>query len=421
MTIRNIFSSSLIKNSGLYAISSLINSAIPLLLLPYLTKVLSVEDYGQVAIFMLVQAFMGPFVSMNVHATISRKYFTEDASSYPVYIFNAFLLLILSTITTLLLVFFLSGYLSDITKLDSTWLFAAVISSACQLIILSVLTLLQVQNKPLKYGLLQIILTIVNLLFTFLLIEFYNYKAEGRILAIVYSYVLCAIAFVSWVIYSKQLKFRLNIGFITHAFLYGAPLIPHVVGAIILSIADRLLINKLHSEYEAGLFTVALQLCSVMTIMLSAFNSAFSPWLFRKLKENNSQEKKRIVKFTYLGFLIIALGGFLFSLMLPGIIQLVAGSKFIESVKYINWIIIGIILSSFYILIANYIFYAEKTYLLAMSTSICALAYWPIALFMFNNYGVVGIPRASATCCFLLFIFTWILSARVYKMPWLLK
>ena len=422
MTVKNLFNSSLLRSSGIYTASSLINAALPLILMPYLTKVLSVEDYGIVAIFMLLQAFFGPFVSMNVHAAISRKFFSDDVDfSFQSYLFNGLLLILVSTVATLLVMLCFSIALTRLTHLTTGWLVAAVISAAGQFVVTSILTVLQVKGKPMIYGAMQICLTVVNLIFTFFLIKKYNYSYSGRILAIVYSYAFCAVVYTAWLFYRKQIKIKVEVNQLKHLLFYGAPLIPHVLGGIMLGMADRLLINKLHSTYQAGIFTVALQLCSILTVILSSFNAAFIPWLFKKLKENNFEQKKQIVRFTYAGFVVIAVVGFFYALLLPNIIHLITGNKYDESVKNIIWILIGIVFNGFYILIANYIFFAEKTYLLAISTFSCALIYWPIALCMFKLNGVIGIPQASAISFCILFFSTWLLSGKVYKMPWLLK
>lgn len=421
MNLKLIFQSSLLRNSGVYTVSSLLNAAIPFALLPYLTRVLTVEDYGILTIFMLAQSFLGPFVSVNANAALSRKFFSLNRNDFKEFLSNVFLIQLLSTFITLLLVWFFAPYLMDVTQLSRRFLIFAVLAASGQFLVTSVQTIFQVQNKPVVFGILQVILTLTNLGLTFFLVNKLQYSVDGRILAITYAYLGCAICYILWLIRKRYIAFSIKREYTRYLIRFGLPLIPHVIGGIVLGLADRLMINKLDSSYEAGIFGVAVQLCSAVTIVLSAFNAAFIPWLFERLKLGNDDINLKIVKLTYLGFFTIALGTLLYAQVLPEVIEFIAGEKYAESQKYINWILIGLAFNGFYILISNYIFFAEKTHLLAVSTFSCAIIYFPLVLFMFERGGAIAVPMASAICFALLFVSTWVLSARIHKMPWLLR
>lgn len=420
MKLKAILGSSLFKNSGIYTLSSLLNAAIPFALLPYLTRVLTVEDYGILTIFMLVQSFLGPFVSVNANAALSRKYFSLSSTEFRAFLANVFFVQLISTFVTLMLVVIFINFLMDVTQINQKFLIFAVFAASGQFVVTSIQTIYQVQNKPVTYGILQVLLTLINLGLTFFLVSRLQYSAEGRILAITLAYILSAVLYIIWIIRKGLIQISIKKRYLKYLLSFGLPLIPHVIGGIVLGLADRLMINKLDSSYEAGIFGVAVQLCSAVTIILSAFNAAFIPWLFSRLKLSDKSVNLKIVKLTYLGFLVIALGTFIYSLMLPWMIDFIAGEKYVESQKYINWILIGLCFNGFYILVSNYIFYAEKTHLLAISTFCCAIIYFPLVTYLFNQGGSVAIPQASAISFGLLFISTWIMSSRVHKMPWLL-
>ncbi len=57
--IRALLGFSLIKSSGIYTLSSFISAAVPFILIPVLTRVLSPEDYGVLSMFSIVLALIG--------------------------------------------------------------------------------------------------------------------------------------------------------------------------------------------------------------------------------------------------------------------------------------------------------------------------------------------------------------------------
>ena len=75
---QRIFSSSLLKSSGIYTISSLVNAAIPFLLMPLLTRCLTPEDYGIVSMFSICVAIITPFVGLSMNGAVARAYYTEE-------------------------------------------------------------------------------------------------------------------------------------------------------------------------------------------------------------------------------------------------------------------------------------------------------------------------------------------------------
>lgn len=72
-------------------------------------------------------------------------------------------------------------------------------------------------------------------------------------------------------------------------------------------------------------------------------------------------------------------------------------------------------------MVVNYIFYVKKTYILAWITFLSAAINIVLNYFLIRANGAIGAAQATAITFFVSFILTWILSAKVYNMPWLLK
>ncbi|WP_369412260.1 oligosaccharide flippase family protein [Geotalea toluenoxydans] len=68
--ISRILSSSLFRASGIYTISAVINSSIPFLMMPILTRFLTPTDYGIVSMFTVLVGIVSPFVGLNIHAPL---------------------------------------------------------------------------------------------------------------------------------------------------------------------------------------------------------------------------------------------------------------------------------------------------------------------------------------------------------------
>src|SRR5690606_8127768 len=128
--------------------------------------------------------------------------------------------------------------------------------------------------------------------------------------------------------------------------------------------------------------------------------------------------KIKIVKFTYLYFFSLLLIALLGSFLLPYLVGKFVGSSFKMASSYIFWIVLGYVFNGMYLMVAGFIFYVKKTALLSKITITVALTNIPVCYLFLKYFGTVGAGISMSVIYFVSFIFTWILSNRVYKMPW---
>src|SRR5690606_23157141 len=147
---------------------------------------------------------------------------------------------------------------------------------------------------------------------------------NGRIFAQAWVPIAFAGIAVSFLFTEKLLSWSWRPQYIKEALDFGLPLIPHVAGAFLLLTADRFVVNSKLGLEQAGVYMVAIQLTMAMSILFDAFNKAYVPWLFESLKRNCDLEKRRIVKWTYLYFLILLLIAFIAFIFGPIAVDLIA-------------------------------------------------------------------------------------------------
>ena len=119
---------------------------------------------------------------------------------------------------------------------------------------------------------------------------------------------------------------------------------------------------------EAGLYSLAAQVCSIISFLTMSFNNAFVPWLYNKLVLNDLQINLKIVKNTYLYLFGLCLLGFISIFTFPFIIKLFINKDYHNSIKFIPLVIFGFIFQGMYFMVTNYISYSEKTYYQAIVT-----------------------------------------------------
>src|SRR5690606_22090920 len=85
---------------------------------------------------------------------------------------------------------------------------------------------------------------------------------------------------------------------------------------------------------------------------------------------------------------------------------------------YIPYLLLAFGFNGMYLMITNYLFYAEKTAFLARNTLLVGIFNLPVCYFLTKYYGLYGASFAIIISYCLLFVSTCIASYKAYPMPW---
>ena len=168
-----------------------------------------------------------------------------------------------------------------------------------------------------------------------------------------------------------------------YAFYFNLPLLPNYLSNVILGQSDRIMIGRFCGEAAAGIYSVACYMQAGVTIVISAVNSAFVPWLYEKLenKEYDVIQKRTQPILWLLGILTFGVIS-----CAPELIHFMAPEKYYEAVWSVPPVVIGSYFTVLYTLCANVEIYHEKRVFMSFATLIAAvlnvvLNYWAIPIF----------------------------------------
>lgn len=407
------------KNASIYTVSDIINKLVPFILLPVLTRYLSPSDYGIISIFAVFTSILGVFISLETHGAISVKFFKISREQLKIYIANVLLIVAVTTSIVLLLVIIFHSYITELLELPTEWLIIGVFVTVLIFFTTINLILWQSEHKPIPLGIYQISESVFNLSLSLVLIVGFGMGWRGRLIAT--SVAALLFGFLSFTLLFKRnyLNLKLSKPYLKDALKFGVPLLPHALSTWVRTGIDRVFLTMLISTTATGLYTVGFQIASVIMVIATAFNKAYTPFLFEKLKDITLPQKKILVKYGYLyflGLLILATG---LSLTGPYIVDVFLGKEFIESQEYITWFAFSFSFYGMYSMLVNYIFYTQKTIYLSYVTFSIGLLHVALSYLFITNNGTIGAVQASAIVSFMTFIAVWWLSNKLLPMPWL--
>lgn len=417
--VERIKHSRLRRTAGVYTLANIMDAIVPFTLLPVLTRYLDPVEYGIVAMYQVLVGLVGPFVGLSVHGAVLRRFYDRDRSDLDEYVGNCVLVLAASTTAVGLLLVAFGNPVSRLAAFPREWLWAVLASSIGVFVGYIRLAIWQAQGRAKRYGGFQVSRTLVNFAMSIGLVVGLGLGWEGRVLGQVAAHGATGLAALALLRRDGFLTFNPRLDHAINALRFGVPLIPHALAGYLITAADRFFLTQMSGLALTGLYLVGVQLAKGLTLVFQAVNQAYTPWLFGRLRDGDSGHRLPLVRATY-GFFGLALtAAAAVWLVADPVVALLAGPDFRAAAPFVGWLALGAAFNGMYMILSGYIFYEERTGLLAFSTGAAGVLNLILNYVLISRYGAIGAAYATAASFFAKFVLTWWLAHRVHPMPWL--
>jgi O-antigen/teichoic acid export membrane protein len=352
-----------------YALGNVINAAVPFLLLPVLTIYLTPGDFGILSLVQMLMALSLPFILMNIHGLFLIEYSRMSEDDFTEFISTMIWIPIMGFFGLELIFWLFKHQISGLFKLPLKWVMWVPFLAVMQSIPTMIPVIYQAKMQPIRYGAYKIGLTIVNIVMSLALIISLKAGWEGRMYGILYSHIIFTILGLWLLKNSNLLKLKFSRLHLLNSLRFGVPLLPHALSGTLMTMADRLFLANLLSTKEVGIYSVAFQVGSVMSLAATSINQAWVPHLYATLNGDPSlRVKRKMIAHIYkiMGLMtILALGYMCCSyLLFPVFIK----GAFQNGKRLVAPIVGAFLFQGFYFMVTNFIFYTKKTYILSMVT-----------------------------------------------------
>lgn len=155
-----------------------------------------------------------------------------------------------------------------------------------------------------------------------------------------------------------------------YALLFNLPLVPHYLSMSVLSSADRIMIERLVGESEAGIYSLAYSISLFMMLFNQALFQTIEPWLYKKIKANQVED---ISKAAYPSFVLIAGVNLLLIAFAPEVIAIFAPANYYDAIWIVPPVAMSVYFTYAYTFFAAFEFYYEKRKYIAIATVIGAV------------------------------------------------
>ena len=403
------------KHSLIYGLGSIIGNVISFFLIPLYTRFLTTADYGILSSMSAVESVLTIFFTLALHGAVLKFYFDYTGTKRKEMISSIWFFQMLFAIILSILLYFYSGTLAKIVFKDlqmQPYLKLVVIRVFFSIGALIPLALYRAQEKSLRF-IFFILLTAI--LGVFLNIYFVVILKKGALGSLQGGVITAVILFILYLLFFyKDTNFCFRLDIIYKALLFSLPLVPHLLGGWIMNLSDRVLLQRLSSARELGLYALGCNFALILSIVVLAINNAWVPFFFSVAEKKEGQiTVSKLLTYYFLFICLIALALSIFS---KEITTIMAAVNYREAYRVIPVIVLSYIFQGMYFMSANCLFFKEKTKQLPFITCISAVTNIVLNILWIPRYGMMGAAWATVIAYAMFYAITHHVSKRFYAL-----
>jgi O-antigen/teichoic acid export membrane protein len=336
-------------------------------------KVISIESYGEVGLYLGLVAIFTAILPISSENAIARSVFEENKNLNQQVFETATTVVLVMFFLILVVVWSLSGWLTESLFIV---ILLALVSSVLQVFINFILAQLQMRQEVVNYFLVCVLQATLIAALTI-----YWLPTLGVWARYVSPVVSILIVLISYCVLTKfrYAYFKLGVAGWGYVRNVGLPLAPHSLVGVSVNYIDRFVLKFLGYEVLLGFYTLSSQLLNAIQAALSSLNNAYTPWLFGRINENREPDYKSIV--LILGLLCLAM-----TLLLSWLIPLVPPNSYSIVVNSLYLISIYIFFEGVYYLISPILYYKKLGAKISVISLISATARIGFLFIYLNNY-----------------------------------
>ncbi len=397
-----------------FSIGPLFGAMINAIITPIIAYFITPDQFGIVGLFTTAQLILVSIAYLGLDQSYSYEFYAaKDRNTllHNCMLLSLFAALLFSSVLLLFPSQFGSLLLNGEKQLFPIYMLA--FSIPISVIERYILVSLRMQEKAYEYSMFNLLSKI--LVFVCVITSLFVFKRNfiTIISATVLGQYISDIILI--IIYRKSLKFSRNfIDFHLQKkmLLFGIPLLGVMIIGLALNSMDKIMLKILSSNTELGIYTVALKIVSIITLLQSIFTTFWLPVAYRWKDEQVDQLKfNKIQKLVLLGMGNV----FLLVILCREVILLMFNSLYDNIIYIFPFLMFQPILYTLNEVTGIGIRFSGNSYYSTISSIFALLANLILNNLLIPPLGAKGAALATGISYFVLFTFNSIVSQRLWK------
>ncbi len=386
----------LFRDAGLYTVFNAVAATFPFLVALALTRLVAPADYGLYGIVLVAVSLATPLTSMGLENAIGRRFVDRTEIDFPRYVSTAVLLTLAFAVGAYGAAKIAQDFLAELFPLPSAWFWAWIAIAWSQVVLTTVLSLLQMEQRPVEYGVWRIARAggVQIAIGATAAVGFVTWQALVTSLAV--ANIALTFSCLIWLRKRGYGVLRVSVRDALSALRYGTPLLPHMLSASILLATGPFFLAAMKGVEAVGIYTVGLTLSQAMAMIGGALNRAWTPWYYRQMKAGGIDARHAIAKSGAIFAGGMGIAGLSIALIGWLVFPWFVGTDYTSAALVFVWLVGAWTAHNLLGLASSYLYYTHRTGWISGISTVTILINLSLTPILIDAYGPVG--AALAVC-----------------------
>ena len=372
-----------------FTICNLFLKGINLLTTPIFTRLISDYEYGTLSLFMSYEQFLLIFATWEISLGAYQKGIFKYKENLPFFTSSVQMFSNIITVGLFLILFVFKDTVYSFTGMDIEVLFFVFLFLMMQPAYQSFIIRKQASYDYWPVIFITTIYTFLNVIVPIVALNIFERTAKVKFCTSMIASVGVFLCFYLsnfknyWKLVKNIQKVKEQWKFICS---FQLPLVLHSLSFLVLGQADRVMIGKMVGNAQAGFYSIAYTLASIISIIQNSINQVLVPWCYRKMDEKAYPEIKKNTNYLLIGMGAIALGTILIA---PELMKILYTEDYYEAVWSISPITVGVYFVFLYSVFVNIESYFSKTTYIMYVSVTCGILNVILNYLLIDVFGYV--------------------------------
>ena len=407
------------RMSGGYFLTTAVNNAIPLLVLPVLTRFLDPGQYASVALFGFLLALCNAPVGLSLPTVIDKHFFDSKKCQVASLFGNAILVLASFSLAAALLLALTYPFLRSVVFIGFHWLLLVPVTSFMTSLLAMGLSVLRNEKKGFLFARHQVGNTVLDVSISLLLVVTLLWGWQGRVLGIIASYSISALLIYLYLSGKGYIKLAFSREQAKRVLGLVVPLIPHSLQLVVLYQIGLLFMQHSFSKPLMGVYAVALQIAFAVKLLNNALMLSWSPFMYEQLAKKQGVNRIFLTRTLLVFLAVMALGAVLIAALSGPILRIALSQPYHGANKFIPCLAAGYLFNGFALFLTPILIKFDHHAFLSRISMAFMLVMVALNFLLIEVFGQMGPAIAFFLIFFLMFVSTFWKVSRVFPLPWL--
>ena len=392
----------LLKNTILYSVGEILPRVLTFLLLPVYTQYLSPADYGVISYTHTIILFLYVLGAFSLNSYVLRFYFIHSNEEERKTLIGTVQLVIFALNSIILvLAFLIMPFVIEYFHIKVPWnpyfRYAFIINFLDSLSIIP-MVVYRVRQDALKFITLAFSRTVLTVLLTIYLVVYLKRGLLGTFQA--QLYVLVPYSFIYFYIIQHYGRWRVKKEYIKEGFSFCFPLIPGAICFQLLSVSDRVIMERSVGMDQLGIYNVACQMALALNIIIQSGYRAIEPEMFSRFGKDGFFDF--IKKTQSVFFSAIYIGAFSLCLFSPEFFYVMTSDAFHNGYWLVPSLMVGVIMTGQTVIYSGILQGEKRTKIIGLASVTGAAISVFLNIILIPRFGVIAAAITSAISFFVM-------------------